>query len=355
MHFSIKQREEEIIKINTNLEELKENNKNIFDEFNCFKTKFYELETDYDRSLQQLKEENLQLVDNFEKQKTIENQKIQQLSLNCIELEQKLQDNVKEFAKLSKLHLETVHNFETMSKDFDKQTNDFEIYKKQVNEERITNEEKIKEVEKLREELVHKDGIIDQLTLDKTSLEKAKNLVIDELNNKILRIERAFTQPSKAVQPVTNLDRQDASKTTKASYEDFRNSLSKIKPQTNTILADVAVNSLDDNENKKSDNNYSQRNYKFKHPVQPATDSPQTTIGFGSISNNRKRRNQPARQLTLKNSIYSSTSSDDEAEDSTIEYCRPQNLWRPSKRVDESYVPETDTSQGFAKSKRLRK
>lgn len=199
MHFSIKQREEEIIRINTNLEELKENNKQVLDEFNCFKTKFYELEADYDRSVGQLREENQQLNDNYEKQKTVDNQKVQQLSINCSELQQKLQDNLKEFAKLNILHLETVHNFEAMNKEFDKQTNDFEIYKKQVNEERITNDEKIKvnyktnlrnhiqllnnisffqqEVEELKKELIHKDGIIDQLTMDKISLEKAKNVM----------------------------------------------------------------------------------------------------------------------------------------------------------------------------------
>ena len=199
IYFSIKQREEEIVRINTNLEELKENNKHVFDEFNCFKTKFYELEANYDRSLEQLKAENYQLIDNFEKQKTADNEKIQQLTLKCDEIEQKLQDNLKEFAKLNILHLQVVHNFEAISKDFDKQTNDFEIYKKQVNEERIINDEKIKvnyktnlryhiqllnnisffqqEVEKLRKELIHKDGIIDQLTLDKISLEKAKNVM----------------------------------------------------------------------------------------------------------------------------------------------------------------------------------
>ena len=122
--------------------------------------------------------------------------------------------------------------------------------------------------------------------------------------------------------------------------QDLRNSSSKIKSQRNTILADVDMNTVDDNENKKTDNNHSQRNYKFKHPVQPATDSPQSNIGFANIGNNRKRRNQPARQTTLKNSIYSSTSSDDEVEDSTIEYCRPQNQWRPSKRNNDSVSRE---------------
>ena len=122
--------------------------------------------------------------------------------------------------------------------------------------------------------------------------------------------------------------------------QDYRNSSSKIKSQTNTILADVDLNTADDNENKQPGNNHSQRNYKFKQPVQPVTDSPQSNRGFANSSNNRKRRNQPARQPTLKNSIYSSTSSDDEVEDSTIEYYRPQNQWRPSKRNDDSVSTE---------------
>lgn len=126
------------------MQELEDNNRHILEQFNCFKEKFYSLETDYDRSLAQLKQEKQQLADSFEKQKSAENEKEQQLLQKCDELQQKLQVSLQEFTKLNKLHLETVHNLETMKTNFEKLTNDFERYKHQVNEENSKKEQNIK-------------------------------------------------------------------------------------------------------------------------------------------------------------------------------------------------------------------
>lgn len=94
--------------------------------------------------------------------------------------------------------------------------------------------------------------------------------------------------------------------------------------------------------NKKSANETFQRNLRTKFSSQ-STNEPhhQSNTGFASASDNRKRRTQPVRQTTLKNFNYSSTSSDDEADDSVIEYCRPQNYWRPTKCNDE-HVSKTN-------------
>lgn len=89
-------------------------------------------------------EETENLMQELQKHQATENQQIRDLSLNCQELQQKLQHNIKESIQLNQQHKETVQSFEQMKLDFEQQKNYFELYKKQVNEEKQLKDERNK-------------------------------------------------------------------------------------------------------------------------------------------------------------------------------------------------------------------
>ncbi|XP_037816696.1 A-kinase anchor protein 9-like [Lucilia sericata] len=351
LELSINQRDGKIHTLTTNLEQLKEENKHILMEFNMFKNKFCQLETEYDNNMQQLKMENEMLLEQLKKQETTENQHIQELSLCCQELQQKLQDNLKDFTDLNKLHKETLQNYEQMKINFEEQKKEFELYKNQVNEERDLENERYKlEFAKLSNEIREKDDMLQQCIADKNLLEKEKNLVIDGLNNKIYRIEKAFNQPTKVVTPMVTLHQQvDDNFDNNSTSESSNDNVAISKSQVRRPLEILSIQSLSNNENQKSEQNQEQRNYKFKRPIQPTTSSQQTNVATNLNTNNRKRRNQPQRPGAVKNyNEFSMSSSDDDSNYNGFS----QLLWRPNA---ECYVPDTDASEGFAKPKRNKK
>lgn len=126
------------------MDELKEENKQILLGFNFFKEKFYQLETDYDASLKLQKQENDNLLRQLKQQETKENEELQQLSLQCQDLQQKLQVSVNDLTQLNYQHLQTLQNSELMKKDLEQLQNDFELYKKQVQEEKSMDDSKNK-------------------------------------------------------------------------------------------------------------------------------------------------------------------------------------------------------------------
>ncbi|KNC31321.1 hypothetical protein FF38_14306 [Lucilia cuprina] len=347
---SINQRDGEIHTLTTNLEKLKEENKHILMEFNMFKNKFCQLETEYDNNLQQVKEENEKLLEQLQKQETTENQHIEELSFSCQELQQKLQDNLKDFTDLNELHKETVHNYEQMKIKFEEQEKEFALYKDQVYEERNLEIERYKlEFAKLSNELREKDDMLQQCIADKNLLEKEKNLVIDGLNNKIYRIEKAFNQPTKVVTPMVTLPQQVDNFDNNSTSESSNDNVATSKSQVRRPLEILSMQSLSNNENQKTEQNQEQRNYKFKRPIQPTTSSQQTNVATNLNTNNRKRRNQPQRPGAVKNyNEFSMSSSDDDSNYNGFS----QLLWRPNA---ECYVPDTDASEGFAKPKRNKK
>ncbi|XP_065355329.1 uncharacterized protein MAL8P1.12-like [Calliphora vicina] len=343
---SINQREAEINELKANLEQLQEENKQILLEFNLFKEKYFELETNYDQTLMQQMEETENLRQQLQTQQASENQLIRDLTLNCQELQQKLQHNIKEFIQLNQQHKETVQSFEQSKLDFEQQKNCFELYEKLVNEEKQLNEEKNKlDFDKLSEVLREKDELIKKCITDKNALEKEKNLIIDGLNNKIYRIEKAFSQPTKVVPPMVTLPQKVDNNT---NSESSTENVAVSKPQVRKPLEN-----LSNNENQKPEQNPSQRNYKFKRPIQPTTSSQQTNVVTNPNTNNRKRRIQPAKPEMIKSYNEFSLSSSDEDDDGDSNYNSfSQALWRPN---NECYVADTDTSEGFAKPKRNKK
>lgn len=136
LYCSVNQRDAEIHKLSTDLEELKNANNQILMEFNEFKEKFYQLEIDYARNLTLQKEENEKLMETIKTQESKENQQIQELSLNCEELQQRLKITLKDLDTLNDTHKETLQNFEQLQKDFNKKHKEFEMFKKDTNKEK---------------------------------------------------------------------------------------------------------------------------------------------------------------------------------------------------------------------------
>lgn len=146
---SINERDAEIHKLTTDLEEIREDNRQLLLEFNTFKENFYQLEIDYSKNLTLQQEENEKLKDALKTQEAMENQRIQELSLNCEEVQEKLQITLKDLEALNNKHKETLQNFEELQTKFDKQHNEFERFKKQIKEEKEMEQEKNKVILKI--------------------------------------------------------------------------------------------------------------------------------------------------------------------------------------------------------------
>ncbi|KAM7353256.1 uncharacterized protein ACRADG_005399 isoform 2-T3 [Cochliomyia hominivorax] len=330
---NINQREADIYKLTNELEALREDNKQILLEFNAFKEKFYQLEIDYDRNLTLQREENEKLLEKLENQESKENQQIQELSSNCQEFKKKLENNNNELEMVNKLYKETLLKLEQMQMDFENQQKEFDLNKNLIQEEMLKEREMNKlDLAKAKGELLQKDKQLQQCLIDKTLMEKEKNLIIDELNNKICRIERAFSQPTKVVQPMVSLPPQTADNSDNNCTSETSNEIEVIaKPQLRKPLENISLHSASNNDNQQAEKNQMPRNYKFKRPVLPVTSSQQTNVA-ANLQTNRKRRNQPVRQPTIiknYNEFSSFSSEDDDDKDSNYADFS-QKLWRPN-------------------------
>lgn len=130
------QRDAEIHKLNNNLEQLKDENSRLLMEFNFFKEKFYRLETDYDKTLNQQYQEIEHLRLQLQQQQAEENQEIQHLSQQCLDLQEKLLKNTNDLTQKNKLYAETIKNLEQMKANYERQQEEVELFKKQVIEEK---------------------------------------------------------------------------------------------------------------------------------------------------------------------------------------------------------------------------
>uniref|UniRef100_A0A1I8N2Q2 Uncharacterized protein n=1 Tax=Musca domestica TaxID=7370 RepID=A0A1I8N2Q2_MUSDO len=376
---SIEERDEQIRKLTEELSAARENNRTILDDFLVFKEKYFKLEENYDQVRQIQNQEIENLKEQIERQKSIENQQLNELSKLCQGLKDQLEEKNQKLDCLTSDYADLLKNSDKYYKEFEKLQTDYDDYKKQILNERSVMEEQHKkeltyleeemkqkqkefyeELAKLNSDVAEKDEMIRQCIKDKESLEEEKNRRIDELNYKIKQIEKVFGQPTITVAPNNrhatlnnefNADKEQPS-TSKAAAVASTSNVAITKPQIRRESVETNSSSASDFIELSS----RVRQKKIARPqYNPNTDR-YAEQNKAQNYNNRKRGHHHqglannSSQASKKKGLHSTASSDENDNDFLI----PE--WRPNTRQGH-YVPETETSasEGFCKSKRSRK